>query len=379
MFEVQADQTELKEFFDKPALSTFGVFTDLHLNPKDPHGRISNDISLRYADKLKILENIISFFNNTPVDFVINAGDTFHHPRIAERFKADYLIEIKKSKRQLLTLVGNHDSSSFDHIFSSVKEWGSPVHLYNTDFPHFIDTATIVQFDKFYLSFVPYTVDINGVKAMTVEPNMPHVCFVHNEIAGKAPEGFPLSMYSQIKAEDLAKKTYFIFGHYHTPTLYTENIHFAGACARNDFGSLYTPGVSIFKILENGRVENRFILIKDRDFIKATVDCSSANTVAFDIINEKYMEEDIVHIVLAGNRDNVNKMYSIAEKHIKSAFSMSITKEYDTVIKSSNEIMEDGKLGVFQIMEKVVKDNADESRKDALMDVGRGLLEGEDK
>ena len=73
---------------------------------------------------------------------------------------------------------------------------------------------------------------------------------MHNEITGKAPEGYPLSSYSQIKAEDLDKDIYWIFGHYHTRTQYTKNILFAGAAARNTFADSWQPGCSIFKVTE---------------------------------------------------------------------------------------------------------------------------------
>jgi len=373
MFKILKNQKEAQEFL-KDSLYSFGYFTDIHLNPRDPHGKAGADsVSPRFYEKIEILGNMVDFFNELPLEFVVNGGDTFHHPRIAERFKADYLNSIKKSDHPVITVIGNHDASSYDHVLSSVESWQSKElnlkeHAFVSNFsPIFLPSHDF----SFY--FIPYTLDINALKWPNNKVSKSAIAFMHNEITGKAPEGYPLSSYSQIKAKDLDKNIYWIFGHYHTRTQLTKNILFAGAAARNTFADSWQPGCSLFKITDKG-VESLFCPVEDREYKKFPIDVKDGkNEVILKELSEHYAKEDIVHIVLTGKKDRVNTVYSFLSTTLPDCFSMTITKEPNTVfdsIKKSTDVQ-----GISQIMEETTKQNADSKNTPILLHTGNSLLE----
>jgi DNA repair exonuclease SbcCD nuclease subunit len=343
MFEIENKQT--KEFFNGDGVY-IGFFSDLHLNPRDSHGKMQGRVSERYKDKLKILSNIVEFFSDLPLNFVVNGGDTFNHPNVGETCKADYLSILSQSKRTVYTLIGNHDASVFSHALLSPQ-----VVTDGTNAKIQIVSATKgIKIGNIMIGLLPYTLDVNGL----FEKNNLNadIVFLHNEIKGRHPDGFPLSSFSQIPVEDLEvkKNTTWIFGHYHSPKNIAGNIRFAGACARNGFGDDWKPCISIFKVdAGTKKVSSLRLNINDREF--KTFEVSTADSAL--AVNS----EDIVKVKLKGSRESVDTWYPSIKAYLEYVFYSIILKEYTTLEISNKTKSIEGSQQLAEVLNQTVKDS----------------------
>ena len=281
---------------------------DIHL------GANPFEIEERFEDMGKAFSQVCKFAIKEKVDFVLIAGDFFHNKTVNPRTLEQALEELEKLKKANIPVFlteGNHDMSSYTHVYSWLQFLSSRKDIIllktvkNDKLLNFWNgkEGAIYEHNKAYIIGLGYpgSTASKYIQKITDELkqlikdnkfiNKPIICMLHSGI-----NRFVTESMGGLKEEEIEGLTniinYLALGHIHVRYENVDKKYFnpgSVECVRIT-DNPFNKGFYFVKLEEN-KLETEFKLVKNRNSLSLSIDIPNEEINIYDYILEIIKKE----------------------------------------------------------------------------------------
>lgn len=386
-------------------------FADFHLGVTTHGSMVAGGINSRVLDFLDCLDYLCDYVESNHMDFIVFAGDAFHHNTPTPYYVSEFGERLKRLADccPVIMIPGNHDIASTRDV-SAVDVYGvmDVPNLYCSDQP--IARTIKTEAGDVYVACVPYpTKRIYCDRSGTNEELLDALEQTILTMADEAPEDLPRILIGHFTVQGgkfgawsppvMGKEAtvrsyvfddrwdYVALGHLHMYQVVQElpPVIYAGSLSRIDFGEADEPkGFVVCEIDE--LISHKFIEVPNRRMVTVHVDCRGQEFpqeyLAAELKSAEFSKKDIVRV-----RIDVDRTTDVTVAPFKKRFEkvyhfqgFSVTPHVTDMNKRLDEYLEEGErvnsLQPDEVLEIYLLDaEIDDGEIDVLLDLFQDIVE----